>query len=47
MITSKSQERNPLPGLSLPVAVQNLFQKMVVFLIVSNRRFLTALGGVV
>ena len=36
-----------LLGHPLPASVQNLFQKMVLFLIVSSRRFLTALGGVV
>ena len=49
----RRKERNPLPGLflpppaSLPVAVQNLFKKMVVFLIVPKGRFMTVLGGVV
>ena len=47
----RRKERNPLPDLSLPpraslpVAVQNLFKKMVVFLIVSKGRFMTVLGG--
>ena len=50
----KSRERNPLPGLvpvSLGFPCRHLFKiclkKMVLFLIVSGRRFLTVLGGVV
>ena len=43
----RKQERYALSGLflppraSLPIAVHNLFKKMVVFLIVFQRRFLT------
>ena len=54
LITSKSQEHTPpcpvcscLPVLPLPASVQNLFQKMVVFLIVPKRWFMTVSGGVV
>ena len=53
LLPSRSQERNPLPGFSLPpraslpVAFQNLLKKMVVFLIVPKGRFMTVLGGVV
>ena len=53
LIPSIKQEWHALPGLSLPpraflpLAGQNLFQKMVVFLIVPKERFMTALGGVV
>ena len=36
-----------LPGLPLPASVQNLFQKMEVFLIVPKRWFMTVPGGVV
>ncbi len=52
-LPSRRKERYPLPGLplpsrtSLPVAFQNLFKKMVLFLIVPKGRFMTVLGGVV
>ncbi len=35
------------PVLPLPASVQNLFKKMVVFLIVPKRWFMTVSGGVV
>ena len=34
-----------LPTLPLPASVQNLFQKMVLFLIVPKRWFMTVSGG--
>ena len=49
----RKQEWYALPGLflplraSLPIAVQNLFKKMVVFLIAPKGRFMSVLGGVV